>query len=169
MSAVKTDPDGENGNQEPLAKRIRTEGVRRHHYTVAKQRVVQDPEEQEGFTHEKLVDILTKAVHIWDKLSPMYSNDTKYDFVRHHLYKMYLKRFSLLSVTKLTNCHEPHSEAKGFKLVDKTATIAALQDIFDTAFPEQKNYTQLRLHAGQAVLRDVFEKVRDSILVDISS
>jgi hypothetical protein len=165
MSAIKEDP--ENGTSEPAAKRIRTEGVRRHYFTVAKQRVVQDPEEHEGFTHEKLVAILTKAVRIWDKLSPIYCNDDKYQFIEHHLFRLYTKRFSVNSVTSLQPHNALVSWTKGFKYVDENDAVAALQDILDTVFPKLKIYHSHTLSAGQRVLRDVFEKVRDSILVDI--
>jgi hypothetical protein len=169
MSAIKEDPDNGTGEPEPVAKRIRTEGVRRHHYTVsAKQRVVQDPEEHVGFTHEQLVEILTKAVRIWDKLSPICCNNHKYQFTAHHLCRLYTKRFAGKTVTRLQPYHALDSSAKGFKYVDQKDAVAALQDILDTVFPQKKLYLSLTLDAGQGVLRDVFEKVRDSILVDVS-
>jgi hypothetical protein len=179
MSAIKEDPD--NGTSEPLAKRVRTEGVRRHYYTVAKQRVVRDPEEHEGFTHDKLVEILTKAVRIWDKLSPIYCNNDKYQFIGHHLHRLYTTRFPI-HTTKLQSCRALDRYTKGFKYVDEKDTIAALQDILETVFPRNKfNQEHLQLlnkfhqehlqllKTGQGVLKDIFEKVRDSILVDISS
>ena len=167
MSAIKEDPDG--GTNEPVAKRIRTEGVRRHRYTVAKQRIVEDPEEHDGFTHEKLVELLTKAVRIWDKLSPIYCNNQKHQFIRHHLHEIYTGRFAAGSVTTLHRCFELHSSAQGFKYVDQKDTVAALKDIFETVFPKNRVYVQKALSAGQGVLSDIFAKVRDSILVDASS